>query len=169
MDNLLAKVFVDYIFLIVPIFISIVALIVSIVGIRKQNQIALFEIRHKAFFALKQMANFGETLSHAVQPISVIKAYELCFVVEVNIKDRVNALTKNGTQINKLEEAAGALFDILRPIDRDIIKRTISKLTSVFNDAVMDEINKENIEDLKALCVILEKVTLPRLKKKIRI
>ena len=115
------------------------------------------------------MANFGETLSHAVQPISVIKAYELCFVVEVNIKDRVNALTKNGAQINKLEEAAGALFDILRPIDRDIIKRTISKLTSVFNDAVMDEINKENIEDLKALCVILEKVTLPRLKKKIRI
>ena len=169
MGNLLAKSFVEYVFLITPILISIFALVVSIVAAKKQNKIALFEMRNKAFFSLKQIINFGETLSVAVQPVIILKSYELCFAIEINTKDRVGTLTKNGVFINKLEEEASNLFDILRPIDRDIIERTISKLISVFNAAVMDEINPEKIEDLKALCVILEKTTIPRLRKKIKI
>ena len=48
-ENLSNKTIVDYLLIVIPIIISVIAIIISLNSTNKQNKIALFEIRFAIF------------------------------------------------------------------------------------------------------------------------
>ena len=60
-EKLADKDIVDYLLVIVPIVVSIVAIYISIATARKQNKIALFERRYNCLFQIKTVLAFSKT------------------------------------------------------------------------------------------------------------
>lgn len=59
-ESLSTKSAIDYLMVIVPIVISLVAIVISVCAARKQNKIALFEKRYEALTWIQSMLSFSE-------------------------------------------------------------------------------------------------------------
>ena len=59
-EKLAEKDLIDYLLVIVPIVVSVVAIYISIATARKQNKIALFERRYNCLFQIKTVLNFSQ-------------------------------------------------------------------------------------------------------------
>lgn len=61
-EKLAEKDLIDYLLVIVPILVSIVAIFISIATAKKQNKIALFERRYNCLFQIKTVLAFSKTI-----------------------------------------------------------------------------------------------------------
>ena len=69
-EKLSQKGWVDYLIIIVPIMLSVIAVWISLATAHKQNKIALFEKRYKALTRFEEIAEFGDFidfLEHVVR------------------------------------------------------------------------------------------------------
>lgn len=60
----------------VPIIISIVAVIISITTTRKQNKIALFELRYRCYSQLRTIRSFDSSIHDCKEPDLVLKMFD---------------------------------------------------------------------------------------------
>ena len=64
-EKLAKKDIIDYLLVIVPIAISVVAVVISIATAKKQNKISLFERRYSCLFQIKMILNFADSIKDA--------------------------------------------------------------------------------------------------------
>ena len=166
-EKLAEKDIIDYLLIIVPIVISLLAVAISVVTARKQNKIAMFELRYKALSAIKRISNFATVFYITDQTRIVIEMFNSCFSTSLNCEDKTMGLVAAKNELNNLEESVAAVSDILNDSDKKILEKTFAMLSKIINSTIMDDIEKQDVEDFKLLCVFLEEITAKKLSKKI--
>ena len=63
-EKLSEKDAVDYLLIIVPILISLVAIFISVAIAIRQNKIAMFELRYRALATIMKVISFGITFNY---------------------------------------------------------------------------------------------------------
>lgn len=144
-EKLAEKDIFDYLIVIVPIAISIVAIVISIATARKQNKIALFEKRYNCLFQIKTILNFADTIKEDANEKIILALYDAFW----------------GTNISKLSGdtqviAAKCHFEIMKKdveqaiflFDHKFDVVPINVLKS-FHALLFDSIGRKNLEQSK--------------------
>ena len=76
------KTIIDYLLVVIPIVVSVVAIVISLQATRQQNRIALFEKRFSVFCCLQKCAAFDSLLEEAKNPHDAYVAYCSAFGIE---------------------------------------------------------------------------------------
>jgi len=86
-EKLAEKNWVDYFLIIVPIVISIIAIGITVYTARKQNRIALFQLRYKALCRLNCILLFDKNVLEYKSPDIIIKGINMFFKTELTQDD----------------------------------------------------------------------------------
>ena len=78
-EKLAEKTWVDYLLIIVPIVISIVAIGIAIYTSNKQNRIALYQLRYQALSRLKRVLLFEEYVLSNATPADIVDGANVFF------------------------------------------------------------------------------------------
>lgn len=98
-ENLSNKTIVDYLLIVIPIIISVIAIIISLNSTNKQNKIALFEIRYAIFKDLKQILEFDKSTYSCNKVCDIIGLFDSYFGTNIS-KDNMNdAIIKSITKV----------------------------------------------------------------------
>ena len=121
-EKISEKSIIDYLLIIVPIAISLVAIFVSIVTARRQNKIAMFELRYKALSTIKRISYFASTFYVTKNPHVVIESFNCCFATCLDNKDELRSLVNARVKMNEMEENVAIISSMLSNYDRKIIE-----------------------------------------------
>ena len=91
-EKLAEKDIIDYLLIVIPIAISLLAVVISVTTAKRQNQIAMFELRYKALTTIKRISHFASVFYVTDQSILVIESFNSCFSTSLNCKDKVKSL-----------------------------------------------------------------------------
>ena len=166
-EKISEKSVVDYLLIIVPIVISLVAVFISVFLARRQNKIAMFEIRYRALATIKRLLNFNVVFYVINHPRIIIEYFNGCFEYSIDLQDQVKALLAARMNFDKMEETIIAISDILDKSDKKILEKTFEKISTIINNAIMNETDNESIKDFKILCFCLKEITVKKLARKI--
>ena len=166
-EKISEKSIIDYLLIIVPIAISLVAIFVSIVTARRQNKIAMFELRYKALSTIKRISYFASTFYVTKNPHVVIESFNCCFATCLDNKDELRSLVNARVKMNEMEENVAIISSMLSDYDRKIIEKTFAMLSNIINSAIVDEVNDSDVEAFKVLILMLDKITTQKLSQKI--
>lgn len=166
-EKLAEKDIIDYLLIIIPIAISLLAVVISLAIAHRQNKIATFDLRYKALTTIKRISNFATVFYITDQSDVIIESFNSCFSTSLDCTDEVRSLVASRNELNNLEESVAAVSDILSDTDIKILEKTFAMLSKIINSAIMDDVEKQNIEDFKVLCMCLEEITAKKLSKKI--
>ena len=95
LEKLLAKNFIDYALVIIPIVISLIAIALSIVTTQKQNRIALFEKRYDAYSNLLKLKAFSQMLIENDYSFSLETIIAAGKIPDIEIKHRCREVLNN--------------------------------------------------------------------------
>lgn len=70
------RLILDYALVIVPILVSCVAIVISLTISKKQNKIAMFQIRYTAIFQMQTILNFTKGLEGTNNPKIVLRLFD---------------------------------------------------------------------------------------------
>lgn len=166
-EKLSEKDAVDYLLIIVPILISLVAIFISVAIAIRQNKIAMFELRYRALATIMKVISFGITFNYTNNPRVILESFNSCFSTSISSVDKVAALVDIRRNLDNMEEKVAVISDILKPEDKKILKKAFAKLSSIMEDVVTGNVDATEIEDFKVLCILLEQITAKKLSKKI--
>ncbi|MBO5930739.1 MAG: hypothetical protein J6Q70_00705 [Clostridia bacterium] len=144
-EKLAEKDIVDYLFVIVPIVVSIVAIYISIVTARKQNKIALFERRYNCLFQIKTILNFADTIKEGADEKIILALYDAFWgtnISRLSGDNQIIAAKCHFEVLKKDVEQAIFLFNHkfdVAPID--VLKS--------FHALLFDAIGRKNLEQSK--------------------
>ena len=113
-EKLAAKDIIDYLLVIVPIVVSVVAIVISIATARKQNKIALFERRYNCLFQIKTVLAFSERIDDIFDRKVIIGLFDAFW----------------GTSVARL---SGDTQLVLAISHIEIIKKDVEQATFLFN------------------------------------
>ena len=82
-EKLSEKSVIDYLLVAVPIIISVLAIIISVKTTRKQNRIALFELRYNCLFQIQTILSFGEAIKDDTDPMLILSLFDLFWGTEL--------------------------------------------------------------------------------------
>ena len=166
-EKLSEKTWVDYLLIIVPIAISLIAIIISVTTARRQNKIAMFELRYKALATIKRVLNFASVLYVTNNQRLIIESFNISFSTSISLEDQAKALVNVRMKLDDMEECISVISDLLNYSDREIIVRTFSMLNKIVNNAIVGRFDQQLIEDFRWACVFLNEITAKKLSKKI--
>lgn len=169
-EKLAEKDIIDYLIIIVPIAISVIAIIISIATAKKQNKIALFERRYSCLFQIKMILNFADTIQDQdIEGKIILGLYDSFWGTNIyHLKgDKQIIEAKSHLEILKKEvEQVGFLFNYKCSISpTDIIKA----FNGVLFDAMMDKDLKESIDKFYSLCTDFTEKDFKKLQKEIKL
>lgn len=167
-EKISEKSIVDYFIIVVPIVISVCAIIVSVATARRQNKIAMFELRHRALATLKRISNFSSVFYVTSDSQVVIEAFNCCFATSIDSNDQLKALSNSRMKINDMEENVAIISDMLSELDKNTVEKTFVGLSKIITDAICNGyIKDKDVQKFKFLCVCLEKITTEKLSQRI--
>lgn len=166
-EELSQKNIIDYLLIIVPIIISLVAIFISIATAKRQNNIAMFELRYKALATIKRVLGFKVVFYVADNPRVIVESFNASFDACIDTKDKVKAHISARQTLNAMEESILALSEVLDNSDKKILEKTFAMLSKLIGNAVEGKSDSQNIKDFKTLCLCLEKITVEKLTRKI--
>lgn len=166
-EKLSQKNIIDYLLIIVPIIISLVAIFISIATAKRQNNIAMFELRYKALATIKRVLSFKIVFYITDIPLVIVEYFNACFDACIDTKDKVKAHISARQTLNAMEESILALSEVLDNSDKKILEKTFAMLSKLIGNAIEDRNDSQDIKDFKMLCLCLEKITVEKLTRKI--
>ena len=144
-EKLAEKDIVDYLLVIVPIVVSIVAIYISIATARKQNKIALFERRYNCLFQIKTILNFSDTIKEDANGKIILALYDAFWgtnISRLSGDNQIIAAKCHFEVVKKDVEQAIFLFDH----NFDIVPVDVLKS---FHAVLFDAMKGDNLEQSK--------------------
>ena len=168
-EKLAEKDIIDYLLVIVPIAISIVAIIISIATAKKQNKIALFERRYSCLFQIKMILNFADTIKDNADEKVILGLYDAFWGTSISklSGDRQVIEAKCKFEfIKKDVEQAYFLFDHKFSV-------TPTEILKAFHAVLFDSMGSESLEKSKneffLLCDKFTEKDFKKLQKKVKL
>lgn len=169
-EKLSEKDIIDYLLVIVPIVVSIVAIFISIATARKQNKIALFELRYKALITIKAILRFDSLIDAAGDRYDIILSeFNMCFHTQIDPTDKTRALVELGRTMNIMDEKICVLANLLEKHDSILLQKSIESLSNIMCDVINQKVNREECKEFHTLCKILKTSTYEKIESCIRV
>lgn len=148
-EKLAEKNIIDYLLVIVPIAVSIVAMVISITISKKQNKIALFERRYNCLFQIKTLLAFSKSVEITFSREIIIKLFDSFWGTNIANLSGDDQLVFVGSQIEIIKkdvEQATFLFKYKFNIQpKDIVDSCQSVLMDSLLGKSFDESRNEFI------------------------
>lgn len=164
-EELAEKSIIDYLVIIVPIMLSVVAIGISIATAKKQNKIALFERRYACFFQIRMILKFAEVIKEVSDPKVILQLFDAFWGSNIaNLKgdSKIIASQCQLITIRKEVEQAEFLFKHRFVVSPDLL---IESLWQVITDALVGEYNEKITIELNDVCDQFSKTEYEALKK----
>jgi len=136
------KSIVDYFIIIIPIVVSIVAIIISINTSKKQNKIAIFEKRYECLYQMKNVIEYSDKIKEADNPNILLTSFNLYFKTELFVSCEVSDIINMKAQIDQINKdirKAGFLFKYKFQIPPSTIGRKLNGVLCKAIDGKKDE------------------------------
>lgn len=171
-EKLSQKDWVDYLLIIIPILVSLVAIVISVATARKQNRIALFKMRYKALMQIKSILRFEKETHNVDSPKAILFIYDMIYgtnIREYKNKDSVVALIKGGQQEKVIEEDISVLYFLTSKKENALFGAMYTAFAEIVVAAVDGEIKKDAQEKLHLACSEIKESVYDKLLDKIKI
>lgn len=168
-EKLAEKDIVEYLLVIVPIIVSIVAIYISIATAKKQNRIALFEKNHKALCLLNKIFNLEKTIEKQENAHIIIQCFDMAFNSDLAQHNPDVALIKASNILSKVDNDISVIYYTNNVKYRTMINDILASLANVIADAIVDKVNHEEKHKLHRACIKFYSLGFVKLEKKTRI
>ena len=170
-EKLSEKDIIDYLIVIVPVVISIVAIVISIATARKQNKIALFEKKYNSLIQIHTIASFANSIkdNNNLSSKLILVFFDAYWGTDIS--------NISGTEIQKAIRAKSQISLIKTQVSQAqfLFKRELSVdlnvMGELFHKVVMDAIgndtSNETINEFCELCDAFYKNDFPKMKKRL--
>lgn len=158
---------VDYLIIVIPIILSVVAIYISITTARKQNRIALFDKRYVVLTHINAVITFAAGLHDCDSPEIVCGLFDTYFssnICSYMGEDRfLNAVT-NTRKIRDIIFQSRFLFSC-KEINEHITE-IVMLFATIVTDAAANRVRTTKIEEFCKICDAFYKNDYPKLSKK---
>lgn len=171
-EKISQKDWVDYLLIIIPILVSLVAIVISIATARKQNRIALFKMRYKGLMQINSMFRFEEGIYNVDSPEVILAIYDMIYGTNIRgdkNEDSVLALMKAAQQEKSIEEDISVLYFLTSENDNALFGVMYTSFAEIVIAAVDGEVIKESQEKLHLACSEIKESVYDKLLDKIKI
>ena len=171
-EKLSEKNIVDYLFIGVPILISVVAIFISIATARKQNKIALFERRFKCLSQMQMVFTFAGVIKGSKDYILILQLFDAYWGTDASLhKGNLRAIKTKSQLMLIVDEIVQSKFLFkckytVSPVD--LASAFHSVVIGCIGENVTDDMTKK-IEELCNLCDEFKKKDYPELEKQTKI
>lgn len=141
----------DYLIVVIPIALSVVAIGISIYTLYRQNKIALFEMRYKAVSQLKAIIMFEKSIYTLETPKVILRTFDMAFCADLDDQFEKDALVKAGIKTEQIHFDIGIIDPILKKHSVDLFD-IMDCLSKIISDAIVGKINHKEKENLHRLC-----------------
>ncbi len=154
---------------VISIIISFVAILISIMTAKKQNKIALFELRYKCYAQLRTIRSFDSTIYDCDDANMIIKIFDMLW--KTNLADKLGdeCLVKSRCQMEQIaNDVLQSEFLFRRKFDVDFADVLINT-QKILMEASYGKVDKEAKIELHKLCELIEKKDIDYMKNKLKI
>lgn len=146
--------FWDYLAVAAPLVLSAVAIGISIATAKKQNQIALFEIRHKVLYTINSFLLFGESIGSYCCDEAIVDTFISIFGtnIDIPIHDPIDSTCKAVARIYELERDFSAARFVFPKEDFRLVEKIISMERDYIGQVIEDGMIKEQQLTIQNLC-----------------
>ena len=168
-EKLAEKDILDYLLIIVPIFISFVAIIISITTARKQNKIALFERRFKCLSQMQMLFAFSRVINEYRNSTTILQLFDAYCGTDASLNKGIVRSMKAKRKLETIgDEIAQSKFLFkhkytVEPID---LVRSFHK---IIIESVANTVPDEMIDQFVDLCNRFLEIDYPELEKQTKI
>ena len=164
---------IELIITVLPILLSLVAIGITIYVARKQNKIALFQLRYQALSRLKRILLFEESVLKNATPTSIIEGSNVFFLIDIKqeIVDGVpwNQYIKITSFLSGVENDLAVLHCYITEEQREVTDNMLSQLAEIMADAVSNRLNSDAIQVLHQECKKFSEKDIKKLEKKFKL
>lgn len=166
-DNMGIRDWFDYLSVIAPLFLSGVAIWISIATARKQNQIALFGLRHEALVEIHTIFSFDAKISESDDGAYIVTVYDGLFGTTLSTSTSQEAIIQIVAITRRLENKI--LIRILTTQkEAEAADRLIYSLQTMMLAVIAEREFAAEREAFHRNCVDFEKRTYYKLSKKVK-
>ena len=151
-EKLAEKSIIDYLVIIVPMILSVVAIGISIATAKKQNKIALFERRYACLFQIKTILGFTSTIREVSDPKVIIQLFDAFWGTNIsNLKgdSQIIAAQCQLIKIIKDVEQAEFLFEHKFEV---LPNQVLEAFHLVITEVIAGQLADESMVELSSVC-----------------
>lgn len=170
-EKLAEKDLIDYLLVIVPILVSIVAIFISIATAKKQNKIALFEKKYNSLIQIHTIASFANSIkdNNNLSSKLILVLFDAYWGTDIsNISGtETQRAIRAKSQISLIKtqvSQAQFLFKQDLSVDLNVMGELFHK---VVMDAIGNDSSNETINEFCELCDNFYKNDFPKMKEKL--
>ncbi len=168
-EKLAEKDIIDYLLVIVPIAISIVAIIISIATARKQNKIALFDKRFRCLSQIQMIVAFGKSIDSTANPLLITQLFDAYWGTDISSSKGTLQTIKAKSQLEKIiDDVAQSRFLFNCKYNIEPLELAQS-FHGIILGAVGDKISENSINEFCSLCETFYEKDFPKLKDKTKV
>ena len=143
----------DIISVVLPLVLSLVAIVVTLYTVYKQNKIALFQLRYDAFFTIFLVLQFSESVKKLKNAKYAVVLYNSYFSSSLPFDDPAEALQLVYASNKKLERMSFASkFLFKTPKAHALIAQIFKSLNDFMAGAVEGRIDEKSRDELNRSC-----------------
>lgn len=168
LENLPSKTLVDYLIAVVPIALSVVAIWISVSTARKQNKIAMFELRYKCISQIRTIISFDKSIYDITEPILILCMLDALWGTDISddIGFDEKVLKSRCHQEMLLREVLQAESLFKGNFHTDL-SELLRNMQTIVMGAISGEINEEHRTKFHNLCTVLREKDLPKMERQI--
>lgn len=145
-EELGRKDFLDIVAAFSPIILSVIAIVISIYVARKQNKIAMFDMRYEAMFRLKTVLSFAVSIEKIDDPKIAVALFDGYFGCDIlNCSDRGNAVIKARAEVETIKKDLLMIGFLFEGKYNTKIQNIIILLQSFMMSATKGDINTDDL------------------------
>lgn len=160
-ERISEKNWIDYGLIFVPILISILAIVISVLTARKQNKIALFEIKYDVISQIRLIKAFSNCLAENNNSRMILSAFDSCFEMNLlqeyerskqkNQQNKFDIIIKINNRLKALQNNMLKVEFFLKAYNRDDTAKLMIDIRRIVVSALDENIDNEMIKDFKVL------------------
>lgn len=172
-EKLAEKTWADYLLIIVPIIISIVAIGIAIYTANKQNRIALYQLRYQALSRLKHVLLFEESVLPNATPADIVDGANVFFLIDIQ-QEKVDGIPWNQyikitSFLSVVENDLAVLRCYISEEQQEAIDNMLSQMAEILADSISNRLNNDAIQILHQECKKFSEKDIKKLEKKFKL
>lgn len=168
-EELSQKTWVDYLLIVVPIAISIVAIVISVCISNKQNRIALYNYRYNAALQVETLIELEKIVYKENSPELIVAAFDMFFGTNIRSQETLIALMQAAQKTKSVQQDIGCLIFIVDKKHKSALPKLLDSFSALICGAINGVVDEDAKESFHSVCIVLNDEFFIKLLKKIKI
>lgn len=151
-EKLAEKDILDYLLIIAPILVSVVAIIISIATSWKQNKIALYEQRYRCLAQVKRIISFSEMIKENKNPVIVLELFDALWGSNVSKSSGDAQIIRAKYQIEIIKDDVEQITFLFKHSSYESFALIIQNLHTIMLEAIDKRVVQEHLDAFCKSC-----------------